>query len=98
MFSNIFRAVIAIVFLGAVAGTAQAKPDEVSEAQVKGCQYLSTVSASSGYGKNFGWQSIAKNNAEKKAGTLGATHIVMNDLRQVGAFNGEASFKAYACR
>ncbi len=98
MLSNIFRVAVAIVFAGALVGTAHAKPDEVSEAQVRDCQYLSTVSASSGYGKNFGWQPIAKANAEKKAGAIGATHIVWADLRQVGTFNGEASAKAYACR
>jgi hypothetical protein len=29
---------------------------------------------------------------------LGATHIVFTDFRPVGAFNGEASARAYTCR
>jgi hypothetical protein len=98
MLSDTFRMAVAIVFAGIVAGTAYAKPDEVSEADVRNCRFLSNVEGSSGYGKNSGWQSIAKANAEKKAGAAGATHIVWTDLRPVGAFNGEASAKAYACR
>ncbi|SMF93340.1 hypothetical protein SAMN02949497_0618 [Methylomagnum ishizawai] len=97
MSPSLSRAVLAIAVLAAT-GSALAKPDEVSEAQVRGCQYLSTVAGSSGYGKHFGWQPIAKADAEKRAGAIGATHIVWSDIRQVGAFNGEAKAKAYACR
>ncbi|BBL72974.1 hypothetical protein [Methylomagnum ishizawai] len=98
MSSSLSRAALAIAVLAATAGTALARPDEVSEAQVRGCQYLSTVAGSSGYGKHFGWQPIAKADAEKRAGAIGATHIVWSDIRPVGAFNGEARAKAYACR
>jgi hypothetical protein len=98
MTAHIFRIATAFILAGTIVGTVQAKPDEVSEAEVQNCRFLSQVSGSSGYGKNFGWQSIAKTNAEKKAGDLGATHIVFTDYRPVGAFNGEASAKAYACR
>jgi hypothetical protein len=98
MQSQILRITAALILAGAVAGTAHAKPDEVSEADVQNCRFLSKVDGSSGYGKNFGWQAIAKVNAEKKAGELGATHIVFTDFRPVGAFNGEASARAYTCR
>lgn len=96
--NNKFRAAAIIVLGAALAGGVQAKPDEVSEAQVKDCRFLDVVSGSSGYGKNTGWQAIAKAHAEQKAGSIGATHIVWKDLRSVGVFNGEASAKAYACR
>ncbi|CAL1239123.1 hypothetical protein [Candidatus Methylocalor cossyra] len=79
-------------------GIAHAKPDEVSEAAVKNCRYLGQVEGSSGYGKNFGWQPLAKADAERKADRIGATHIVWKDFEPVGAFNGEARAKAYACR
>lgn len=98
MLSTVFRKAVVIVFAATVASVAQAKPDEVSEAQVRGCDYLSTVSGTSGYGKNQGWQLIAKTDAERRAGAIGATHIVWSDLRPVGAFNGEARARAYACR
>lgn len=97
MTTPIFRIAAAFVLAGAIAGTAQAKPDEVSEAAVQNCRFLTKVDGSSGYGKNFGWQTIAKASAEKKAGALGATHIVFTDYRPVGAFNGEASARAYVC-
>lgn len=88
----------ALVLIASVAGTAHAKPDEVSEADVRNCRLLSVVNGSSGYGKNFEWQPMAKSDAERKAGRIGATHIVFTDIRSTGAFNGEASAKAYACR
>lgn len=94
-----FSFVTATLFLvGTVLTTSvQAKPDEVSEADVANCQFLEKVYGSSGYGKNQQWHSLAKINAEKKAGSLGATHIVVNDYRQTGSFNGEAEVKAYVC-
>jgi hypothetical protein len=97
MLSNTFRVAAVIVLAGVMAGAAYAKPDEVSEAEVKNCRFLSQVNGASGYGKNFGWLPIAKASAEKKAGGLGATHIVYTDFRPVGAFNGEASARAYIC-
>jgi hypothetical protein len=98
MTRQIFHIAAAAVLTGMLVGNAQAKPDEVSEADVKGCQLLGKVDGSSGYGKNLGWQPIAKASVEKKAGAIGATHVVFTDYRAVGAFNGEASARAYACR
>jgi hypothetical protein len=98
MHSRIFRLAAALLLAWAAIGTAEAKPDEVSEAAVQHCRFLSRVDGSSGYGKNHDWRAMAKGNAERKAGNLGATHIVFTRLYAVGAFNGEASAKAYACR
>ncbi|MGZ8219008.1 hypothetical protein [Methylomagnum sp.] len=98
MLSNLFRIAAVVALAGALVGNAQAKPDEVSEAEVKNCHLLGKVAGSSGYGKNLGWQPIAKASVEKKAGAIGATHIVFTDFRTVGAFNGEASARAYACQ
>lgn len=98
MSHQVFRIAAAAFLAGMLIGNAEAKPDEVSEADVKGCQLLGKVDGSSGYGKNLGWQPIAKASAEKKAGAMGATHIVFTNYREVGAFNGEASARAYACR
>ncbi|WP_045224098.1 hypothetical protein [Methyloterricola oryzae] len=86
-----------IVTMTAFSMTAQAKPDEATDAQVQNCQFLSEVTGSSGYGKNAGWKPIAKTHAEQKAGTLGATHIVWSNFRSVGAFNGDATARAYNC-
>lgn len=98
MVSRTYRIAAAIIFTLAVACAVEAKPDEVSEAAVKNCRFLSNVEGSSGYGKSAGWQAIAKSQAEQKAGAMGATHVVFTDFRPVGAFNGEASARAYVCR
>ena len=74
-----------------------AKPDEASFAQVQNCRLVENVSGSSGYGKNTGWHAIAKTRAERKAGELGATHIVWTGSRAIGSFNGEVSANAYYC-
>jgi hypothetical protein len=84
--------------VGSLFNPANAKPDEATDAQVQNCQFLSEVTSSSGYGKNSGWKSIAKVRAESKAGSIGATHIVWSNFRDVGAFNGEATARAYDCR
>lgn len=80
------------------AGTAYAIPDEVSAGAVERCQFLSDVKGNSGYGKNTGWQAIARKQALKKAEAIGATHLVWRDFRPIGAFNGEAIGQVYDCR
>jgi len=79
-------------------GTSQAAPDEVSPQAVAQCHFLANVRGDSGYGKNFGWQAIARKRALKKAEKTGATHIVWQDMRPIGAFNGEATGRAYDCK
>jgi hypothetical protein len=74
-----------------------AKPSESSEAEVKDCQFLGKVEGSSGYGKNLGWQPLAKFNAAQKADKLGASHVVWQQFITVGAFNGVAVARAYSC-
>ncbi len=74
-----------------------AKADIVTESEVKNCRFISTLSASSGYGKNPQWQSIAKRYAERKAEGLGATHLVITNIQANGSFNGSVDGKAYAC-
>lgn len=77
---------------------ARAKPDEATPAEVQHCRFIESVSVGSGYGKNAGWMPIAKSNAERKAGNLGATHIVWTEFRATGAFNGAVSARAYNCQ
>lgn len=43
-----------VLTMGLLAGQADAKPDIVTENDVKNCQFLKTVRGSSGYGKKFG--------------------------------------------
>ncbi|UZR27196.1 hypothetical protein [Methylococcus mesophilus] len=84
--------------MGLLAGQAHAKPDIVTENDVKSCRFLKNVTGSSGYGKNFGsWQPQAKASAEREAAQIGASHIVWGDLRSSGVFNGIATAKAYDC-
>lgn len=75
-----------------------AKPDEVSETAVKDCQFMGKVEGSSGYGKNWGWQPLAKSHTLQRAEQLGATHVVWQQFIPVGAFNGVAVARAYDCR
>lgn len=74
-----------------------AKLPEVPDSEVAHCQPLGDVSASSGYGKNPNWQPIARTYAEKKAESLGATHVGSIQFIAEGTFNGEARLKAYSC-
>ncbi|QXP85598.1 hypothetical protein [Methylococcus sp. Mc7] len=84
--------------IGLLAGQAPAKPDIVTENDVKSCRFLKTVMGSSGYGKNLGsWQPQAKASAEREASQIGASHIVWGDLKSSGTFNGIATAKAYDC-
>lgn len=76
---------------------AVAKPDEVSAESVQGCRLLGKIEGSSGYGKNNGWQRIAKYAAVKHAGQLGASHIVWESFYPAGAFSGSVTGKAYQC-
>jgi len=74
-----------------------AKLLELPEAEASRCRPLGDVSANSGYGKNPNWQPIARTYAEKKAESLGATHINSIQFISGGSFNGEARLKAFAC-
>lgn len=97
--SKVSFRLIMVLLIGLVwIGQAAAKPDEVSESVVKHCRFLGKVAGHSGFGKNMGWQALAKVNAEKTAGKMGATHIVFTDYRGTGSFNGEATGKAYICQ
>ncbi|WP_232470463.1 MULTISPECIES: hypothetical protein [Methylococcus] len=84
--------------IGLLAGQAHAKPNIVTETDVKSCRFLKTVVGSSGYGKKIGsWQPQAKASAEREATQIGASHIVWGDFKSFGAFNGIATAKAYDC-
>lgn len=97
--SRAFTSIIAAFCLAALTVPAvQAKPDEATPGEVQHCRFIENVSGSSGYGKNAGWMPIAKAKAERKAGALGATHIVWKGFRATGAFNGAAEARAYNCQ
>jgi hypothetical protein len=64
------------------------------------CQYLADVKGHSGYGKNFNWKVLAKQDAIdalNKADKEVATHVVWVAFEPVGAFNGVAVARAYRC-
>lgn len=97
MAKSFCKALGLFVVLGMMTGQAWARPDEADATAVADCRFLGTVAGSSGYGKNPGWQPLAKVSAEIKAGQLGATHVVFTNYRAIGSFNGEATGKAYTC-
>lgn len=75
-----------------------AQPQVAQEPDMKDCHYLNKIEGSSGYGKNFNWQTLAKYSALNHAEELGATHVVWEHLTPVGGFNGIAVAKAYRCQ
>lgn len=91
------KGLMAIVLVVGFTTLGIAKPIEVQESAVQDCRFLGKVEGSSGYGKNFGWQPLAKSSALRKAEKLGATHVVWQRLIPVGAFNGVAIARAYSC-
>jgi hypothetical protein len=74
-----------------------AKPMEIDVDQSKVCEYLGSVSALSGYGKNPNWFPIARTYAEQRAAREGATHYIIRSKRSIGTFNGEVTLDAYRC-
>ncbi|MEN9680998.1 MAG: hypothetical protein RLZZ627_891 [Pseudomonadota bacterium] len=93
---SLFHACLLMTGL-ALATSVVAKLPELPEAEASRCRPLGEVSASSGYGKNPSWQPIARTYAEKKAESLGATHVSSIQFIAGGSFNGEARLKAFAC-
>jgi len=90
-------AALAFFALACLAATAQAQPRESKDADLRSCRFLSRVSGDSGYGKNNGWQALAKYQALQRAENLGASDVVWDRLTPVGAFNGTAEARAYLC-
>jgi len=74
-----------------------ATPNEVRESEVGDCRFLGKVEGSSGYGKNAGWQPLAKASALHRAEKLGASHVVWEQMYPVGVYNGIAVARAYSC-
>ena len=74
-----------------------ATPSEVRASAVGDCHFLGKVEGSSGYGKNAGWQPLAKASALDRAEKLGASHVVWEQMFLVGVYNGIAVARAYSC-
>jgi hypothetical protein len=90
---------LAFVFLLlSVPLTSWAQPQVAKFSTMQNCHFLNKVEGSSGYGKKFDWQSLAKYSALNKAEKLGASHVVWEQFYSVGAFNGIAVAKAYSCK
>ena len=71
---------------------------EATAEQVKNCEFLGTVTASSGWGglaANAGMQSVV-NQLKNKAGQLGSTHIVLNYV--AGGYTPTGTAAAHRCR
>ncbi len=75
MDNSIYKTLGLIVVFGLMTVQAAARPDEADATAVADCRFLGNVAGNSGYGKNLGWQSLAKASAENRAGQLGATHV-----------------------
>ena len=97
MFTKGLPVCILVASALATSGNVFAKPDTISPDAARNCRFLGGVEGSSGYGKTFRWEPLAKGSAERKATALGATHIEYVTYRQTGSFNGSVSARAYAC-
>ena len=86
-----------MVGLSAYPLTSWAQPQVAEITSMQNCHFLDKVEGLSGYGKNYNWQSLAKDSALSRAEKLGASHVVWEQLYPVGAFNGIAIAKAYNC-
>lgn len=80
-----------------LSASVHAKVDQIKPQDKATCQLLGEVTGDSGYGKNMNWQSIAKTEAERKATSLGATHVEWVSFQSIGSFNGKSTLKAYKC-
>jgi fucose 4-O-acetylase-like acetyltransferase len=96
-FINIKKAKIFVCFLCFIPFAALSQTQESQASETNNCHFLQIVEASSGYGKNMNWQSLAKYSALSKADKLGASHLVWERFYPIGAFNGIAVAKAYNC-
>jgi hypothetical protein len=93
----IFKGAAIIAFFFFSISASMAEPKEAKFSEVESCQFLGKVEGSSGYGKNYGWQPLAKYSALHRAEKLGASHIVMEQMIPIGAFNGIMVASAYSC-
>ncbi|WP_031433996.1 hypothetical protein [Methylomarinum vadi] len=52
----------------------------------------------SGYAKHYDWRRHIRHKALLQAEQSGATHLVIDHLDSIGAFNGKAHALAYRCQ
>jgi hypothetical protein len=91
------KIVMAIALSVCFPSLSMATPSEVRESAVGDCHFLGKVEGSSGYGKNTGWQPLAKASALDRAEKIGASHVVWEQIYSVGVYNGIAVARAYSC-
>jgi hypothetical protein len=84
-----------ILCLSGFSSVSFAMPQVAQPPEIKDCRYLQDVVGNSGYGKNNGWQKLAKYAVFSQAERIAATHLVWVRFDVVGAFNGVAVAKAY---
>lgn len=65
---------------------------------ISGCRLVQEISVNSGYAKHYNWRRHVRRKALLQAEQSGATHLVVDGLESIGAFNGKAHALAYRCR
>jgi len=93
----IMKGVMIIALSACFPSWSMAALSEVRASAVGDCHFLGKVEGSSGYGKNTGWQPLAKASALHRAEKLGASHVVWEQMYPVGVYNGIAVARAYSC-
>ncbi|NOR69124.1 MAG: hypothetical protein GQ532_05425 [Methylomarinum sp.] len=61
------------------------------------CHFLHDINSNSGYSKHINWKRHTTHKALLKAEQFGATHLVIDNVESIGAFNGKVHGKAYKC-
>jgi hypothetical protein len=99
---NLTRISLLTAALSAFSINAQAtehvRPAFTALSEVSGCSFISEIKVSSDYNKHIDWRSHSKHKVLLKAEDMGATHIVIQSMQAIGAFNGIIDANAYQCK
>lgn len=72
-------------------------PTITTLSEMGNCRFISVVSISSGFGKQTNWRQHCQHKLLLKARDIGATHVVIDNITTIGAFNGKIDANAYIC-
>jgi hypothetical protein len=68
-----------------------------TSSEIGNCRFISAISASSGFGKQANWRQLCQQKMLQEAKDAGATHVVIENITTIGAFNGTIDASAYIC-
>ncbi|MDD5409953.1 MAG: hypothetical protein PHF31_00825 [Methylobacter sp.] len=78
--------------------TEPSSPIITTSSEVGNCRFISAISASSGFGKQANWRQLCQHKMLQEAKDAGATHVVIENITTIGAYNGTIDASVYICR